>query len=118
MSTTTTEAAPKKPRSPFRPMKLSALDERMMTCQPGGYPWDDWRARALAAGVGDQLAWAGRAVMREAYNHDWPKRLQRECGWSDDGAAMLELALKHPEKAKQRWEWLEATDGGRYFGNL
>jgi hypothetical protein len=116
MSTTTTEAAPKKPRSPFRPMKLSALDERMMTCQPGGYPWDDWRARALAAGVGDQLAWAGRAVMREAYNHDWPKRLQRECGWSDDGAAML--ALKHPEKAKQRWEWLEATDGGRYFGNL
>lgn len=97
---------------------LSALDEQMLACQPGGYPWDEWQAKALAAGVPEALAWAGRAVMREAYNHDWPRRLQRECGLHDEGAAMLELAHTQPEQAAKRWEWLEATDGGRYFGNL
>ena len=97
---------------------LSALDEKMLACQPGGYPWDEWKVKALAAGVSEALAWAGRAVMREAYNHDWPRRLQRECGLDDEGAAMLELALQHPEQAAKRWEWLEATDGGRSFGNL
>jgi hypothetical protein len=97
---------------------LSALDEKMLACQPGGYPWDEWKVKALAAGVPEALAWSGRAVMREAYNHDWPRRLQRECGLDDEGAAMLELALQHPEQAAKRWEWLEATDGGRSFGNL
>lgn len=97
---------------------LSALDEQMLACQPGGYPWDEWQTKALAAGVPASLAWAGRAVMREAYNHDWPQRLRDECGWDDEGAAMLELALTQPEQAAKRWEWLEATDGGRYFGNL
>ncbi len=97
---------------------LSALDESILQCQPGGYPWDAWKAKALAAGVPEALAWSGRAVMREAYNHNWPERLQEECGWGDEGAAMLELALQHPEQAAERWEWLEATDGGSYFGNL
>lgn len=97
---------------------LSALDAKILTCRVGEYPWDEWKVKALAAGVPEDLATAGRAVMREAYNHDWPKRLQKECGWGDEGAAMIMLALKEPEKAAKRWEWLEATDGGRHFGNV
>ena len=110
MSTTT-------PQEP-RPVPLSALDEKMLSCSPGGYPWDEWRSKALAAGVADDLAWLGRAVMREAYNHDWSERLQHECGWSDDGAAMLELVHVQPGEAARRWNWLLSTDGGTYFGNV
>jgi hypothetical protein len=97
---------------------LSALDEKMLACEPGGYPWDEWRQRALAAGIDDALAWLGRGVMREAYNHDWSERLRHECGWSDEGATMLELALAQPGEAARRWEWLLSTDGGSYFGNV
>jgi hypothetical protein len=94
------------------PVPLTALDEKILACQPGGYPWDEWQTLALAAGLGAELASLGRAVMREAYNHGWPERLQRECGWADAGAAMLERVLKKPEPTAQRWNWLLETDGG------
>lgn len=81
---------------------------------PGACEWDHWQSRALAAGLGAELATLGRAVMREAYQHDWCARLQAECGWRDEGRAMLARALSRPRRTAARWEWLMATDGQRF----
>jgi hypothetical protein len=96
------------------PSAHPALDPQTLSCATGSYPWDTWKAQALAAGLAEELAWLGRDLMREAYMHDWSKRLCRECGWSDEGAAMLKLALSDPTKARKRWNYLLATDGGNY----
>jgi len=100
--------------SPFRPVPDTALDQHILACVPGSYPWDAWKAKALAAGLSEELAWLGRGLMREAYCHAWSKRLCRECGWSDEGAALLQRALADPVKAGKRWNLLLATDGGNY----
>lgn len=76
------------------------------------YAWDDWQQRAKAAGVPDDLAQLGRSLMREADQHGWSDELQAECGWDDDGAAMIALALSDPATARERWSWLIETDGG------
>jgi len=49
--------------------------------------------------------------MREADQHGWSETLQAECGWNDDGAAMLELALRDEDAARTRWQHLLETDG-------
>jgi hypothetical protein len=79
----------------------------------GRYAWDRWEARATEAGLAQELAALGRAVMREAVQHDWTPRLKAECGWLDEGQAMLELALRDAPAAAERWDYLLATDGGR-----
>jgi len=65
----------------------------------------------MAAGVGAELAELGRAVMREAEQHVWSPALQAECGWGDDGAAMLAVARAAPDAARARWQLLMDTDG-------
>jgi|GEM_PF-3285820 len=70
-------------------MNTTALDDRILTCSAGAYPWDDWERSALASGLAPALAALGRSVMREAGNHAWCGRLKKECGWSDEGRAML-----------------------------
>lgn len=77
----------------------------------GEFPWDEWEARARASGVTEELVLLGRAVIREANQHCWSAQLQRECGWDDDGDAMIELALRDPARAKRRWSWLLDSDG-------
>ena len=89
------------------------LNARVLGCACGEYPWDDWERSALARGVETTLANLGRAVMREAYQHDWCAGLQSLCGWKDDGWRMIALALRTPEAARLRWEWLLDTDGLR-----
>ena len=84
---------------------------RRLRCKVGEYPWDEWKERATAAGVNDKLAVLGRAAIREAYQHSWSAELQTECGWDDDGDAMIELALRDPARAHERWSLLMATDG-------
>jgi hypothetical protein len=66
-------------------------------------PWESWLVRALTEGVEEELARLGRAVMREALMQGWSEELQAECGWLDDGQAMLELALDAPTLAAERW---------------
>ena len=68
-------------------------------CTSGQYPWDFWEKRALARGVPGELASLGRAVMREAYQHQWESLLRALCGWEDEGEAMIELALSGPARA-------------------
>ncbi|MFA6270771.1 MAG: hypothetical protein WC657_06225 [Candidatus Paceibacterota bacterium] len=59
------------------------------------------------------MATLGRAVMREAHQHAWGGRLRSLCGWNDEGRRMIALALRSPEKALRRWDWLLETDGQR-----
>ena len=89
------------------------LNARVLGCACGQYPWDDWERSALARGVEKMLANLGRAVMREAYQHDWSERLQSRCGWRDEGRRMIALALRAPQTARARWEWLMEMDGLR-----
>ena len=90
------------------------LDEsRVIGCVYGQYPWDDWHRWALGRGLDADLAGLARLTIREAYNHAWSDRLKSLCGWRDDGGRMLRLALRSPEKARQRWNRLLETDGLR-----
>jgi hypothetical protein len=79
----------------------------------GHYPWDDWYVYAVARGLHARVAAQGRWVIREAYQHDWPDNLKAACGWRDDGAAMLALALADPPAALRQWDLLLRTDGLR-----
>lgn len=90
---------------------LERADAAVMTWEPGGYPWDLWKDQALAAGVREDVAIAGRAVMREWDQHGWQSH-GKEVG-VQAGQKMISLALDSPNEAMKRWEWLVATDGGR-----
>lgn len=92
---------------------MNARDEEILACTCGNYPWDHWERRALERGVNKELATLGRAVFREAYQHDWEPLLQTLCGWEDEGEAMIELALSGPERASFAWQKLLDTDGCR-----
>ena len=78
---------------------------------PNEYPWDEWEDQALAAGVHPDLAALGRAVFRDQCQHDWNK-FYGEVGPSA-AEIMIDLALKNPARAKERWTYLLQTDGER-----
>ena len=98
----------------MNPPAASADLQSLPVCAPGAYPWDHWQRFALAAGLASDLATLGRAVMREADQHDWCERLKTECGWGDAGRAMFARVLRHPERTAARWQWLLVTDGQRF----
>ena len=75
------------------------------------FPLDLWEEEALAAGVDSALAQLGRAVMREHYQHAWD-RFHGEVG-PHAGSIMIDLALRNPARAKDRWTHLLHTDGER-----
>ena len=109
----------------FQEIHRTPLDERVLRCAFGNYPWDDWERSALAAGVDKSLAGLGRLTMREAYNHGWTDKLKTLCGWNDDGRRMIRLALRSPKAAEKRWQRLLDTDGyrgewrdGQWFSRL
>lgn len=81
---------------------------------PGCWPRDDWQRHALECGLAPDLAALGRSLMREADQHAWCERLKTECGWNDDGRAMLARLLAHPRRTAARLTWLYATDGLRF----
>lgn len=68
--------------------------------------WERWFDRAREDGVDEDLASLGRSVIREARMQRWHGERLTECGWADDGEAMLELALLDPERAAARWQAL------------
>lgn len=83
-------------------------------CAPGCWPWDEWERMALAAGLARELASLGRSLMREADQHCWCERLRAECGWHDEGRAMLRRLRTQPRRTAARLNWLYATDGLRF----
>jgi hypothetical protein len=72
--------------------------------------WDLWFQRAIEDGVEEDLASLGRSLIREANAQTWDEELRGECGWFDDGDAMLELALAAPDDAHARWRFLLDED--------
>lgn len=74
--------------TPDEARELRVREDGLLTCKPGEYPWDDWQREALAAGVLDELASLGQAVMREAHQHSWCEDLKDECGAGREDAAM------------------------------
>ena len=100
-------------KTDFIVIHWTPLDERVLGCTFGNYPWDEWERRAQAAGVLKELAGLGRLTMREAYQHGWPENLKTLCGWNDDGQNMTRLALRAPRKARRQWDILLRTDGLR-----
>ncbi|KAI5912018.1 hypothetical protein PA01_18320 [Azoarcus sp. PA01] len=77
----------------------------------GDFPWDRFEAAALEAGVLKDLANFGRAIFREAYQHDWSDELKVECGWLDGGQRLVYQAFAFPEDCRARWQHLLETDG-------
>ncbi len=100
----------------FQPASVSDFDKQVLSCPPGSFPWDDWQHEAVAAGVSSDLASLGRAVMREAYQHDWCDELKNECGLDNPGRAtgMILMLKDQPFLTAQRWNWLLVTDGLRF----
>jgi hypothetical protein len=98
------------------PSTRTDFDDRVLACAPGSFPWDLWQQEALSAGLNADLATLGRAVMREAYQHDWCDGLKYECGIDnpDTAAGMITCAKEQPFLVETRWQWLLATDGLRF----
>jgi hypothetical protein len=104
-----TPSPPPRPSAP----KPRLDEERVLGCEYGHYPWDDWERWAIAQGLDRDLAGLGRLTIREAYQHQWDERLKSLCGWRDNGGRMLKFALRSPAKARYRWNRLLETDGYR-----
>jgi hypothetical protein len=78
----------------------------------GARVWDEWKERAIVAGVDEALATLGRALMREAIVRNWRDDDARaQCGLYDEGEAMIELARRDPELAERSWSALLENDG-------
>lgn len=76
---------------------------------PPRFEWDYWEEDALARGLDPELATLGRAVLREAINHNWSPMLREVC--SD--VTLDEVLFKAPELARRLYEVLLETDGLR-----
>jgi hypothetical protein len=68
--------------------------------------WERWFERALEEGVEESLARLGRALIRGSVARGWDEDRCAECGWLDEGEAMLELALLEADRAETRWRSL------------
>ena len=95
------------------PPPLDVERARLRPDLQGAYAWDRWQEFARAAGLAPELAILGRAVMREAVQHDWNEPLKLECGWLDGGQTMLVQALADGPAVEARWRHLLQTDGER-----
>ena len=83
---------------------------------PEQFAWDRFYNKALAAGVKESTALAGRALMRECDQHGWENYMGPDirelCGWEDEGANMIAFGLAHPKTAEELWQFLEKDDAG------
>ena len=53
-------------------------------------------------------------MIREAWQHGWDEELRAECGWRDDGRAMLALALTDPKRAAAGKPMVSPRKGARF----
>lgn len=80
----------------------------MVATQEMLFEWDEWKERALARGIAEDLAELGKNLMRDAYMQRWPEAVLSDCGWDDDGFGMLALACAKPAETRRDWERLYA----------
>ena len=74
------------------------------------FEWDDWEKHALKRGLDPELASLGRAVYREAIQHNWPWSLRVVC----IEPTLDDMLNRAPKTAKQFYETMLLTDGFRY----
>jgi hypothetical protein len=72
--------------------------------------WERWFERAVEEGVEEDLATLGRSLIREARLLGFRDERLAQCGWMDEGEAMLQLALLDPEAAEEAWHTLLDDD--------
>ena len=77
--------------------------------EPPRFEWDVWKDYALERGLDCELATLGRAVMREAIQHNWSEQLR---GLSE-GEGLSGLLFNAPDLGKRLCEVLLETDGLR-----
>jgi hypothetical protein len=80
--------------------------------------WEDWYAEAIAAGVPEDVASAGRTLMRVALEEEgpgdrWDDDISDMAGIEDDGLAMIEFGVRRPGTALRVWRRIAATSGLR-----
>lgn len=84
--------------------------------EPSNFFWDQWKERADAANMRADVATAGRALVRECYQHGWENfmgpGIQTLCGYDDNGEALLAFGLAYPDLAERIWNHLVADDAG------
>jgi len=107
----------------FFHLRLDAIFEAMKTTdsnhapsndlepayEPPRWEWDDWEREALEGGLDPDLATLGRAVFREAIQHNWPWSLREVCCEPTLG----DMLTRAPQAAKQFYEAMLITDGFR-----
>jgi hypothetical protein len=74
------------------------------------FEWDDWEEEALERGLDPELVTLGRAVFREAIQHNWPWSLREVCCEPTLG----DMLTRAPQAAKQFYEAMLITDGFRF----
>lgn len=77
--------------------------------RPTRYEWDYWEEDALERGLDLELATLGRAVLREAVNHNWSPMLREVCS----EMTLDEILFKAPDLGKRLFTVLLETDGLR-----
>lgn len=76
--------------------------------------WNRWAKEAGEAGIDAELVRLGSAVIQNAAKCGWSYERKVECGWLDEGAEMMYLALVAPDRTRCRWKYLLDTNGGEY----
>lgn len=79
-------------------------DRLVARSEPNNRPWDEWKRRAIKAGVSRKLAALGRKLMKTAYDDRWNSGGSDAAGWDDAGALLISMALENPTLAKAEWE--------------
>jgi len=76
---------------------------------PPTFEWDWWQEEALERGLDKDLATLGRAVLREAIQHNWSPQLRVLCC----AEVLDDLLFQAPRQARRLYEVLLETDGLR-----
>jgi hypothetical protein len=76
---------------------------------PPRFEWEWWQAEALERGLDEDFAALGRAVLREAVQHNWGPQLRVVCC----GEVLDEVLFQAPRQARRLYEALLETDGLR-----
>ncbi len=80
---------------PTAPDSAHLEASRSHECPPAQYYWDDWRREAFENGMPADVADAGRALIREAFQHGW--------GIEPNLGAMMRDGLRSPTRSRNRW---------------
>jgi hypothetical protein len=76
---------------------------------PPRFEWEWWEQEALERGLDKDLAALGRAVLREALQHNWSPQLRVLCC----AEVLDELLVNAPRQARRLYAVLLETDGLR-----